>query len=56
MDQHHSRHPDSATPIYDRLLAEWRAARAEPAPASRPAHAGGLVPPARSSGESGARG
>ncbi|WP_203601467.1 hypothetical protein [Streptomyces sp. SID9727] len=56
MDQQHSRHSDSATPIYDRLLAEWRAARAEPAPDPRPARAGGLVPAARTSGEAGARG
>ncbi|MGW2476316.1 hypothetical protein [Streptomyces sp. NPDC001665] len=56
MDHHHSRHPDSATPIYDRLLAEWRAARAEPAPDPAPAHLGGLVPPARASVETGSRG
>ncbi|MFE7576143.1 hypothetical protein [Streptomyces sp. SID7909] len=56
MDQHHSRHPGSATPIYDRLLAEWRAAHAEPAPDPAPAHLGGLVPPARTSAETGGRG
>ncbi|WP_405900578.1 hypothetical protein OG242_26810 [Streptomyces sp. NBC_00727] len=54
MDQHHSRHPQSATPIYDRLLAEWQAARAAPAP--EPSHAGGLVPAARTSDDAAGRG
>ncbi|RAJ59591.1 hypothetical protein K388_03656 [Streptomyces sp. KhCrAH-43] len=54
MDQHHSRHPQSTTPIYDRLLAEWQAARAAPAP--EPTHAGGLVPAARTSDEAAGRG
>ncbi|THA62082.1 hypothetical protein E6P78_23740 [Streptomyces sp. A0958] len=57
MDQYDSRHPESATPIYDRLLAEWQAARAEPVPAEPaapgPCHAGGFVPAARSSGDAG---
>ncbi|MFG3404861.1 hypothetical protein [Streptomyces sp. NPDC048142] len=44
----------SGTPIYDRLVAEWRAAGHDPLPeASRqPADPrGGFVPAARSSGE-----
>ncbi|WNI21653.1 hypothetical protein [Streptomyces sp. ITFR-16] len=49
------RPPEGVTPIYDRLLAEWQAARAEPAPAERtedaPPCASGLVPAARASGE-----
>ncbi|MFD0024000.1 hypothetical protein [Streptomyces sp. NPDC058382] len=62
MDQYDSsrprdRHsgPEGGTPIYDRLLAEWQAARGEPErpePEERgPAGAGGLVPAARTSGE-----
>ncbi|MCX4446029.1 hypothetical protein ACIOEZ_24785 [Streptomyces sp. NPDC087866] len=54
MDQHHSRHPQGSTPIYDRLLAEWQAARAAPAP--EPSRAGGLVPAARTSDEVNGRG
>lgn len=57
MDQHDSRHPEGSTPIYDRLLADWRAARADPAPEEPegpgPSRAGGFVPAARSSGEAG---
>ncbi|MEU1435239.1 hypothetical protein ABZ438_14220 [Streptomyces sp. NPDC005786] len=67
MDQHDSqrrrdpqRYPQDATPIYDRLLAEWQAAaRGATAPpggaTSGPCVAGGLVPGARVSGE-GSRG
>lgn len=62
MDQYDSRHPrdrqrrpEDVTPIYDRLLAEWQAARGDPArrePAEPdPPRAGGLVPSARISGE-----
>ncbi|MGW1225833.1 hypothetical protein [Streptomyces sp. NPDC001478] len=63
MDQYGSRRrqdprrfPQGGTPIYDRLLAEWQAARdraeppADPAPA--PSRASGLVPGARTSAES----
>ncbi|MFE6668643.1 hypothetical protein ACFVFH_34410 [Streptomyces sp. NPDC057697] len=62
MDQYDSqrprdrqRHAQDGTPIYDRLLAEWRAAHgspepAPPAPAERPC-AAGRVPAARTSGE-----
>ncbi|MEV7402508.1 hypothetical protein AB0N93_19235 [Streptomyces sp. NPDC091267] len=62
MDQYDSRHPqdrhhspEGFTPIYDRLLAEWRAARGDPEPPEpaepvRP-RTGGLVPAARTSGE-----
>ncbi|MEU2247131.1 hypothetical protein [Streptomyces sp. NPDC019224] len=59
MDQHDSRNPHSTTPIYDRLLAEWRAARTEPAPTrpatAGPARVGGLVPAARTPDEAGGR-
>ncbi|MEU3227290.1 hypothetical protein ABZ695_29560 [Streptomyces sp. NPDC006976] len=59
MDQHDSRHPEGSTPIYDRLLADWRAARAGPVAEERevpgPSRAGGFVPAARSSGEAGRR-
>jgi len=62
MDQHNSRPPhgrprnaQDATPIYDRLLAEWQAARngPEPAPHGRQVRrwAGSRVPAARTSGE-----
>ncbi|MFE7425072.1 hypothetical protein ACF1BP_01890 [Streptomyces sp. NPDC014735] len=58
MDQYDSqrphggrRHAQDATPIYDRLLAEWRAARggAQPVPTGRQARprAGCRVPAAR---------
>ncbi|MES9557589.1 hypothetical protein ABZ776_05270 [Streptomyces sp. NPDC007076] len=62
MDQYDSqrprgrqRHAQDGTPIYDRLLAEWRAAHgspepAPPAPSERPC-AGRRVPAARTSGE-----
>ncbi|MCX5143734.1 MULTISPECIES: hypothetical protein [unclassified Streptomyces] len=61
MDQYDSqrrrdphRHPQDGTPIYDRLLAEWRAARDDAVPDEpAPPAAGGLVPGARTSGESG---
>ncbi|MCX5417488.1 hypothetical protein [Streptomyces sp. NBC_00059] len=61
--------PESSTPIYDRLLAEWReAARREavrhpgetalgPADAvAAPRRAGAFVPAARTAGEDGASG
>ncbi|WP_406384793.1 hypothetical protein [Streptomyces sp. NBC_01618] len=57
MDQYDSQHPcgrqrhaHDATPIYDRLLAEWQATRGgpEPAPPERPC-AGSRVPSARTS-------
>ncbi|MFD7861007.1 hypothetical protein [Streptomyces sp. NPDC059783] len=65
MDQYGSRRrqdprrsPQGGTPIYDRLLAEWQAARdraAPPeagAPGPAPSRASGLVPGARTSAES----
>ncbi|MCX4531740.1 hypothetical protein OHA79_35560 [Streptomyces sp. NBC_00841] len=62
MDQYDSqrpwgrhRHTEDDTPIYDRLLAEWQAARRDRDRASRPAlgppSADGLVPAARTSCE-----
>ncbi|MEU9619238.1 MULTISPECIES: hypothetical protein [unclassified Streptomyces] len=62
MDQYDSQHPcgrqrraQDVTPIYDRLLAEWQAARGgpEPAPLAQPGRpcAGSRVPAARTSGE-----
>ncbi|MGC5341399.1 hypothetical protein ACPXCE_00650 [Streptomyces sp. DT24] len=62
MDQYDSRgpsggpqHPGDATPIYDRLLAEWQAASCAPGPTSStsaaPSRASGLVPAARTSGD-----
>ncbi|MFD7617551.1 hypothetical protein [Streptomyces sp. NPDC059802] len=62
MDQYDSqrprgrqRHAQDGTPIYDRLLAEWQAARGgrEPAPPAEPDRpcAGSRVPAARTSGE-----
>ncbi|WP_406322920.1 hypothetical protein [Streptomyces sp. NBC_01637] len=50
------RHTEDVTPIYDRLLAEWQAARRArqqplPCPESDPPCAGRLVPAARTSGE-----
>ncbi|WP_330241312.1 hypothetical protein [Streptomyces sp. NBC_00525] len=60
MDQQHSRHPSGTTPIYDRLLAEWQAARTAPVPAppapSGPLRAAGLVPAARTPDRPGDRG
>ncbi|MFF9351167.1 hypothetical protein [Streptomyces sp. NPDC014734] len=64
MDQYDSQRPcgrqrnaQDATPIYDRLLAEWRAARGAPEPLSPPRPAppgtGGRVPAARTSEETG---
>ncbi|MEU8507671.1 hypothetical protein AB0C40_23730 [Streptomyces brevispora] len=61
MDQYDSRRPQDrhrgprdATPIYDRLLAEWQergdTERPESAESGPPC-AGGLVPAARTSGE-----
>ncbi|SFY03129.1 hypothetical protein OH786_28415 [Streptomyces atratus] len=62
MDQYDSqrpcdrqRHAQDGTPIYDRLLAEWRAAHGSPeapppAGPERP-RAGSRVPAARTSGE-----
>ncbi|MGW2084902.1 hypothetical protein [Streptomyces sp. NPDC001880] len=52
-DRH--RHAQDGTPIYDRLLAEWRAARGgpetdPPAGRERP-RTGSRVPAARTSGE-----
>ncbi|WP_103531489.1 hypothetical protein [Streptomyces sp. SM11] len=46
----------SGTPIYDRLVAEWRAAGgshplAEPPPPPAPRHGAGFVPAARTSDE-----
>ncbi|MFB8117038.1 hypothetical protein ACFQ6U_08755 [Streptomyces sp. NPDC056465] len=63
-DRHHppgpARLPDSSTPIYDRLLAEWReAARREPGDAASappvsgrtvPGRRGAFVPAARTAG------
>ncbi|MEV6166042.1 hypothetical protein AB0L71_29840 [Streptomyces sp. NPDC052052] len=62
MDQYNSQHPcgrqwhaQDATPIYDRLLAEWQAARARPeqAPSAQPGRssAESRVPAARTSDE-----
>ncbi|MFB6780387.1 hypothetical protein ACFCX0_23795 [Streptomyces sp. NPDC056352] len=62
MDQYDSqrpwgrhRHTEDDTPIYDRLLAEWQAARRDRDRASRPApgppRTEGLVPAARTSCE-----
>ncbi|MEE1773012.1 hypothetical protein PUR34_33840 [Streptomyces sp. JV185] len=62
MDQYDSQHPrdrqqhaQDGTPIYDRLLAEWRAAHGSPDPAPPPGPerpcAGSRVPAARTSGE-----
>ncbi|SCF69608.1 hypothetical protein [Streptomyces sp. Ncost-T10-10d] len=62
MDQYDSqrssgrqRHAQDVTPIYDRLLAEWQAARGgpEPAPSAQPHRpcAGSRVPGARISEE-----
>ncbi|MER6103149.1 hypothetical protein ABT115_12685 [Streptomyces sp. NPDC001832] len=62
MDQYDSqrpsgrqRHAQDATPIYDRLLAEWRATRGgpEPAPSAQPRRpgTGSRVPAARISEE-----
>ncbi|MFF3954915.1 hypothetical protein ACFYY1_17075 [Streptomyces sp. NPDC001890] len=62
MDQYDSQRPrdrqwraQDGTPIYDRLLAEWQAARGgpEPAPPAGPdrSRAGSRVPAARTSGE-----
>ncbi|MFF0288012.1 hypothetical protein [Streptomyces sp. NPDC005262] len=50
------RHTEDVTPIYDRLLAEWEAARrarqqAVPCAESDPPYVGRLVPAARTSGE-----
>ncbi|MFF2010902.1 hypothetical protein ACFVWY_17790 [Streptomyces sp. NPDC058195] len=60
MDQYDSQHPrgrqwhaQDGTPIYDRLLAEWRAAHGSPDPVS-PADPGrprARIPAARTSGE-----
>ncbi|MEV8456760.1 hypothetical protein AB0467_14640 [Streptomyces sp. NPDC052095] len=60
MDQNDSQHPrgrqghaQDGTPIYDRLLAEWRAAHGGPDPAT-PADPGrprARIPAARASGE-----
>ncbi|PCG86291.1 hypothetical protein CIB93_10035 [Streptomyces sp. WZ.A104] len=46
--------PPSGTPIFDRLVAEWRAAGRDPvpqAPQQPTAHRGGFVPAARTSDE-----
>ncbi|MEU0831173.1 hypothetical protein ACNPQM_13690 [Streptomyces sp. NPDC056231] len=64
MDQYDSqrpwglhRHTEDDTPIYDRLLAEWQAARRDrdrdraPRPEPGPPRADGLVPAARTSCE-----
>ncbi|WP_328886295.1 hypothetical protein [Streptomyces sp. NBC_00316] len=63
MDQYDSqrpwsrhRHPEDGTPIYDRLLAEWQEARRArgpglPAPEPDPPRTCGIVPAARTSGE-----
>ncbi|MCX4680454.1 hypothetical protein OG413_35135 [Streptomyces sp. NBC_01433] len=62
MDQYDRRQPRSgqqpaqdSTPIYDRLVAEWRAAGRNPAAAAphEPpvCHGGGFVPAARTSDE-----
>ncbi|MEU8829259.1 hypothetical protein [Streptomyces sp900116325] len=50
------RHTEDVTPIYDRLLAEWEAARRArqqgvPRPESDPPYVGRLVPAARTSDE-----
>ncbi|MFH8515443.1 hypothetical protein ACH4CE_10055 [Streptomyces gelaticus] len=60
MDHYDSHHPcdrqrnaQDGTPIYDRLLAEWRAAHGSPEPPAGPERprAGSRVPAARTSGE-----